>query len=64
MTCKGCEERAKTIERMTAVLVLVLDAVCPCCEELRKCVDDCTFAADDPIEHDRMMDARSVLYGD
>lgn len=33
MTCKGCEERDKIIERMTALLVL--DAVCPCCEELR-----------------------------
>jgi len=27
MTCKGCEERDKTIERMTALLVL--DEVCP-----------------------------------
>ena len=62
MTCKGCEERDKTIERMTALLVL--DAQCPCCEELRTCVDDCTFAADAPIEHERMVDARSALYGD
>ncbi len=62
MTCKGCEERDKTIERMTALLVL--DAVCPCCEELRACIEDCTFASDAPNEHERMVDARSALYGD
>ena len=62
MTCKGCEERDKTIERMTALLVL--DAVCPCCEKPRTCVDDCTFAIDAPNEHERMVDARSALYGD
>lgn len=39
-------------------------ARCPCCHELSACLEECTFATDDPNEHDRMMEARSALYGD
>lgn len=37
------------------------DARCPCCDTFSECDDECTFADDCPIEHERMMAARAVL---
>ena len=39
-------------------------ANCPCCDEYRKCVEDCTFAEDCPQDVDTMRAARYALYGD
>jgi hypothetical protein len=39
------------------------DCNCPCCNELRKCADGCTFAIDCPGDAERMADARMALYG-
>ena len=37
------------------------DATCPCCGRDDECVSDCTFDADDPDGHERMIAAREVL---
>lgn len=39
------------------------DCHCPCCDEKRECVGDCTFADDCPTDADRMAQVRDVLYG-
>ena len=39
------------------------DALCPCCQELRVCRAECTFAVDCPSEAERMFEVRSLLYG-
>lgn len=39
-------------------------AQCPCCEELEKCLPECTFAADCPAEAERMEWARKALAND
>lgn len=36
-------------------------AMCPCCEGILACEEDCTFAADCPDDYDRMMAARDAL---
>lgn len=36
-------------------------ANCPCCDQDGKCADNCTFAHDDAVEHDVMIQAREVL---
>lgn len=40
------------------------DARCPCCQELKKCSDSCTFERDDCDGYERMMEVRKVLYDD
>ena len=35
--------------------------VCPCCVENVECLDDCTFAVDDPDAHERMETIRDLL---
>ena len=37
------------------------DATCPCCEELKKCQDECTLEADAPDRYDAMLAARALL---
>jgi hypothetical protein len=39
----------------------ISDARCPCCDNAERCVDDCTFAADCPVEARRMAAARTAL---
>ena len=37
------------------------EANCPCCAQIEKCADDCTFEEDCPDGYIAMMHAREVL---
>lgn len=37
------------------------DATCPCCGQIEKCEDECTFSEDAPGDFAEMMYAREVL---
>lgn len=37
-------------------------ATCPCCEEVKVCVSDCTFENDDAIGHNNMIAARQAIF--
>jgi hypothetical protein len=50
---------AAEIERLREYAIS--DARCPCCDNAERCVDDCTFAADCPVEARRMAAARTAL---
>ena len=39
------------------------DCICPCCQETRVCLDDCSFNDDDPSGADRMAEARMARFG-
>ena len=39
------------------------DCQCPCCDEIRECLDECTFVDDAPQEADRMAAVRGVFFG-
>ena len=44
------------------------DALCPCCDELKQCNDECTFEMDSYLNHcsdryHRMIEVRELLYG-
>ena len=52
-------KRVKTLESWILAL-----CDCPCCGRVKKCMKDCTFAADCPEDNEAMMAARHVLYGD
>jgi hypothetical protein len=39
------------------------DCICPCCQETRVCLDDCSFNDDDPSGADRMAEARMARVG-
>lgn len=43
---------------------LLMDAECPCCSQTRVCFDECTFKEDCQYEHEKMMAARTAIYGD
>jgi hypothetical protein len=55
------EALRKDVERMRQWIEG--DCLCPCCQELRKCSDGCTFYVDAPSDAERMTEARSVLFG-
>ena len=40
---------------------LILDARCPCCDEVDACDDECTFSEDCPTDAERMEWVRGVL---
>lgn len=41
---------------------LLNDCFCPCCEEEKECLLDCTFVEDDPNDAERMAAARTVMF--
>ena len=40
---------------------LILDARCPCCDEVDACDDECTFSEDCPTDAERMEYVRDAL---
>jgi len=52
----------KALRRAAAMQdFLLIEAICPCCEEQEKCASDCTFATDEPGDAARMAAVRAVL---
>ena len=49
------------IERMRGWIEI--SCVCPCCQEMRVCLDDCSFNDDLPSLADRMAEARAARFG-
>ena len=40
---------------------LIHEALCPCCDEVDACDDECTFSEDRPSDAERVAYARDVL---
>lgn len=56
-------EKDAEIARIRKHFEDALSETCPCCEGMRECLPDCTFAEDAPDAADRMEYLRGVLYG-
>ena len=53
------EKLAAEIERLRDYVRT--EARCPCCDTTERCESDCTFAADCPVQWQRMVAAREAL---
>ena len=40
---------------------ILLDATCPCCQEVETCNGDCSLETDSFYRHDELITARAVL---
>ena len=68
-----CEGRRENERKFSGFMHAVMDerdklrdfalpyAICPCCQQEANCVDDCTFASDDPNAAEAMDAARAAL---
>lgn len=57
-----CDRLLRRHDRMVDWLMVY--AVCPCCEGIEACDDECTFADDCPESHERMIEVRKILFDD
>jgi len=51
---------AETTERLSAWIRGY--CFCPCCGQIEKCLESCTFAMDAPDDAERMRNVREVLF--
>ena len=63
---QGAGEVADAVEQLAAEVERLreyvrTDARCPCCDTTERCAGDCTFAADCPVQWQRMVAARETL---
>lgn len=53
------ESQQQKIERLEAFISYY--TTCPCCEQDKECLEDCTFKDDSPNDYDIMQDARGAM---
>jgi len=54
-------EAAEAIERMQGHLEG--ECHCPCCDQVRVCLEVCEFSEDFPADHQKMIEAREAYWG-